>query len=30
MHDVIISGGGPTGMMLAAELRLHGVDFLVL
>ncbi|KQM82486.1 rifampin monooxygenase [Agromyces sp. Leaf222] len=30
MHDVIISGGGPTGMMLAAELRLHGVDVLVL
>lgn len=30
MHDVIISGGGPTGMMLAAELRLHGVDVLVI
>ncbi|MET4156985.1 rifampin monooxygenase [Agromyces sp. PvR057] len=30
MHDVIISGGGPTGMMLAAELRLHDVDVLVL
>jgi rifampicin monooxygenase len=30
MFDVIISGGGPTGMMLAAELRLHGVDVLVL
>ncbi|MEV8215404.1 FAD-dependent monooxygenase [Leifsonia sp. NPDC077715] len=30
MHDVIISGGGPTGAMLAAELRLHGVDVLVL
>lgn len=30
MHDVIISGGGPTGTMLAAELRLHGVDVLVL
>jgi 2-polyprenyl-6-methoxyphenol hydroxylase-like FAD-dependent oxidoreductase len=29
MYDVIISGGGPTGMMLAAELRLHGVDVLV-
>ena len=28
--DVIIIGGGPTGMMLAAELRLHGVDVLVL
>lgn len=30
MTDVLISGGGPTGMMLAAELRLHGVDVLVL
>jgi len=30
MYDVIISGGGPTGMMLAAELRLHEVDVLVL
>ncbi|KAF0963564.1 rifampin monooxygenase [Rhodococcus sp. T7] len=30
MTDVIIAGGGPTGMMLAAELRLHGVDVLVL
>lgn len=29
-HDVIVVGGGPTGMMLAAELRLHGVDVLVL
>ncbi len=29
-YDVIISGGGPTGMMLAAELRLHGVRVLVL
>jgi rifampicin monooxygenase len=28
--DVVISGGGPTGMMLAAELRLHDVDVLVL
>ncbi len=27
---MIISGGGPTGMMLAAELRLHGVGVLVL
>jgi 2-polyprenyl-6-methoxyphenol hydroxylase-like FAD-dependent oxidoreductase len=30
MVDVIISGGGPTGMMLASELRLHDVDVLVL
>ncbi|MBO3088850.1 FAD-dependent monooxygenase [Cellulomonas dongxiuzhuiae] len=30
MPDVIISGAGPTGAMLAAELRLHGVDVLVL
>ncbi|TAJ46632.1 MAG: FAD-dependent oxidoreductase [Herbiconiux sp.] len=30
MFDVIISGGGPTGMMLAAELRLHDVEVLVL
>lgn len=29
MFDVIISGGGPTGMMLASELRLHNVDVLV-
>ncbi|MGO4301542.1 rifampin monooxygenase [Leifsonia sp. RAF41] len=28
--DVVIIGGGPTGMMLASELRLHGVDVLVL
>jgi 3-(3-hydroxy-phenyl)propionate hydroxylase len=25
-HDVVIAGGGPTGMMLAAELKLAGVD----
>lgn len=30
MTDVIIVGGGPTGMMLATELRLHEVDVLVL
>ncbi len=30
MQDVIISGCGPTGAVLAAELRLHGVRVLVL
>ncbi|MGX9347775.1 FAD-dependent monooxygenase [Microbacterium sp. KNMS] len=30
MYDVIIIGGGPTGMMLASELRLHDVSVLVL
>jgi 2-polyprenyl-6-methoxyphenol hydroxylase-like FAD-dependent oxidoreductase len=30
MIDVIVAGGGPTGVMLASELRLHGVHALVL
>jgi rifampicin monooxygenase len=30
MIDVIVAGGGPTGVMLASELRLHGVRVLVL
>ncbi len=30
MIDVIIAGGGPAGMMLASELRLHDVQALVL
>ncbi|TQM78035.1 2-polyprenyl-6-methoxyphenol hydroxylase-like FAD-dependent oxidoreductase [Saccharothrix saharensis] len=30
MVDVIVAGAGPTGLMLAAELRLHGVRVLVL
>ncbi|MCQ4118486.1 rifampin monooxygenase [Rhodococcus tibetensis] len=30
MIDVIVAGGEPTGLMLACELRLHGVHVLVL
>ncbi|MGW1324581.1 rifampin monooxygenase [Streptomyces antibioticus] len=30
MTDVIVVGAGPTGLMLASELRLHGVRVLVL
>ncbi|WP_040796578.1 rifampin monooxygenase [Nocardia higoensis] len=30
MIDVIITGGGPTGLMLAAELRLHGLRTVIL
>jgi len=30
MIDVIVVGGGPTGLMLVGELRLHGVHALVL
>ncbi|MGZ6884666.1 MAG: FAD-dependent monooxygenase [Acidimicrobiia bacterium] len=29
MHGVVIAGGGPTGMMLAGELALAGVDVVV-
>jgi 2-polyprenyl-6-methoxyphenol hydroxylase-like FAD-dependent oxidoreductase len=29
MHGVVIAGGGPTGLMLAAELALAGVDVVV-
>ncbi|MDG4826111.1 rifampin monooxygenase [Asanoa sp. WMMD1127] len=30
MFDVVIAGGGPTGLMLATELRLHGLRTVVL
>ncbi|MGW2463546.1 rifampin monooxygenase [Streptomyces sp. NPDC001761] len=30
MIDVLVVGGGPTGLMLACELRLHGVHVVVL
>jgi 3-(3-hydroxy-phenyl)propionate hydroxylase len=30
MHDVVIVGGGPTGLMLAGELALAGVDAVIL
>src|SRR5439155_21044174 len=29
-HEVVIAGGGPTGMMLAAELALAGVDVVII
>ena len=29
-HAVVIAGGGPTGLMLGAELKLAGVDVVVL
>jgi 2-polyprenyl-6-methoxyphenol hydroxylase-like FAD-dependent oxidoreductase len=28
-HAVVVAGGGPTGMMLAAELTLAGTDVLI-
>ena len=28
-HEVVIAGGGPTGLMLADELRLAGVDAVI-
>ncbi|WP_285658773.1 FAD-dependent monooxygenase, partial [Helicobacter bizzozeronii] len=29
-HEVVIAGGGPTGMMLAAELALAGIEAVIL
>src|ERR1700732_2098851 len=29
VHSVVIAGGGPTGMMLAAELTLAGTDVVI-
>ncbi|MER7705906.1 FAD-dependent monooxygenase [Kitasatospora sp. NPDC097605] len=29
-HEVVVAGGGPVGLWLACELRLHGVDVTVL
>ncbi len=28
-HEVVIAGGGPTGLMLAGELKLNGIDVVV-
>lgn len=30
MHEVVIAGGGPTGLMLAGELALAGVDVVII
>ena len=30
LHDVVIAGGGPTGLMLAGELALAGVDVAII